>query len=216
MFIPKNDIAYFEDAEPYCIVGIDLTGSEKKASGWAVLQNGTVCTKRILTDDDMLANIAAISPTLVSIDCPLSLPTGRLTVFDDDPGRVQYGITRESERLLLKRGIRSYPPLIKSMQNLTARGIALAVKIRTLGIEVIEGYPGGAQDILGLPRKQKSLPLLIDGLKQFGIEGAYHSTKISHDEVDAITCALVGLYYLTGNYDAIGNNAEGYIIIPKI
>lgn len=216
MFIPKNNISFFKDAEPYTIVGIDLTGSAKKASGWAVLQNGTVTTKRVLTDDDLLSDIALINPTLVCIDCPLSLPVGRLTVFDDDPGRAQYGITREAERLLLKRGIRSYPPLIKSMQNLTARGIALSAKIRALGIEVIEGYPGGAQDILGLPRKQKSLPLLIDGLKQFGIEGAYHSTKTSHDEVDAITCALVGLYYLTGDYDAIGNDTEGYIIIPKI
>jgi predicted RNase H-like nuclease len=35
-----------------------------------------------------------------------------------------------------------------------------------------------------------------------------------HDELDALTSALVGFLYLAGSYEAIGNIDEGYLIIP--
>ncbi|WP_172426721.1 DUF429 domain-containing protein [Flavobacterium sp. ACN6] len=209
-------IAQFKIPFNYKIIGLDLTGSEKKASGWAFLQDGHVSTKRIKTDAAIIAEIIHLNPSLVSIDCPLSLPKGRIRVGDDDPGRYQFGITRECERLLLKRGIRSYPPLIKSMQQLTQRGITLAQSIRNLGFTVIESYPGGAQDILGLPRKQKDLQALIAGLKTFGIQGSYDGPGIVHDEIDAITCCLVGLCYLSGHFEALGNQDEGYLIVPDL
>ncbi len=102
------------------------------------------------------------------------------------------------------------------MQKLTQRGIKLAGILRSLGYVVIEGYPGGAQDILGIPRKSKGLDLLINGLNLFGISGEYIVSRVSHDELDAITCALVGLFFLEGKYEALGNEQEGYLIIPKI
>lgn len=214
-FVIKQ-ISEFKIPYDYKIIGLDLTGSEKRASGWAFLQNWNVTTKRIKTDAEIIAEITHLNPSLVSIDCPLSLPTGRISVGDDDPGRYQFGITRECERLLLKRGIRSYPPLIRSMQQLTQRGINLAQRIRNLGFTVIESYPGGAQDILGLPRKQKDLKVLISGLKAFGIQGSYDGPGIVHDEIDAITCSLVGLCYLSGHFEALGNDDEGYLIVPDL
>jgi predicted nuclease with RNAse H fold len=211
-----RQISQFKIPYDYKIIGLDLTGSEKRASGWAFLENGHVITKRIKTDAEIIAEITHLNPSLVSIDCPLSLPKGRISVGDDDPGRYQFGITRECERLLLKRGIRSYPPLIRSMQQLTQRGITLAQRIRNLGFTVIESYPGGAQDILGLPRKQKDLKVLIAGLKAFGIQGFYDGPGIVHDEIDAITCSLVGLCYLSGHFEALGNDDEGYLIVPDL
>jgi len=198
------------------IVGIDLTGSEQKPSGFCLLQSGYAVTERVRSDADLLERIISHNPSIVSIDSPLSLPAGRISVFDDDPGRKTYGINRSCERQLAARGIRSYPPLIRSMQKLTQRGINLAATLRSLGFTVIESYPGGAQDILGIPRKNKGLERLIGGLSLFGIKGNYTVGRVSHDEVDAITSALVGLFYLNGQYEALGNEQEGYLIIPKL
>ncbi|KQM76352.1 hypothetical protein ASE74_20115 [Pedobacter sp. Leaf216] len=198
------------------VIGIDLTGSEKKPSGWAVLKNNIVETKRVKTDQEMIDLAIEQQPAVISIDAPLTLPHGRLTVFDDDPGRSEFGITRLCERLLLKRGIRSYPPLIKSMQQLTQRGKSLALQFRQLGYTVIETFPGGCQDILGLTRKQKGLPELIAGISALGIRGEYLKTNISHDEADALTAAIAGLFFIAGQYESIGDPEEGLIILPKL
>jgi len=37
---------------------------------------------------------------------------------------------------------------------------------------------------------------------------------VTHDELDALTSALAGYFYLAGWYEAIGNPAEGYLILP--
>ena len=107
------------------IVGIDLTGSELRPSGWSFLHNGQANTERIGSDEQLIAATLAVKPDLISIDSPLSLPKGRISVDDDDPGRQSYGIMRECERILKKRGVNVYPSLIRSMQSLTARGIRL-------------------------------------------------------------------------------------------
>jgi len=198
------------------IIGLDLTGSERKPSGFCLLENAHAVTRRVGGDEEILKLVENINPVIVSIDSPLSLPAGRISPFDDDPGRKLYGTNRSCERLLLARGIRSYPPLIPSMQKLTERGVKLAGMLRELGYTVIESYPGGAQDILGIPRKSKSLDQLKNGLALLGISGDYIMANVSHDEVDAVTCALVGLFFLSGQYEALGNEQEGYLIVPRI
>ena len=100
---------------------------------------------------------------------------------------------------------------------MTNRGIALAKKFRDLGVEVIESYPGVAQDILSIRRKQNGLEHLKNSYKNFGIIGDYFTAKkISHDELDAISSALVGLFYLNGQYVALGNETEDYLIVPSV
>jgi predicted nuclease with RNAse H fold len=195
------------------VVGIDLTGSEKKASGWAVLQHGAAQTRRIKSNGDLIAVTIAARPAVIALDSPLSLPKGRISVYDDDPGRYIYGISRLCERQMLKRGIRSYPTLIRSMQQLTLRGMLLAQEFKAQAFEVIECFPGGTQDILGLPRKQKGLADLVQGLIRLGIKGDY--LNASHDEIDALTAALAGCFYLAGSYEALGDEEEGLLILPK-
>ncbi len=194
------------------VVGIDLTGAEKKASGWAVLQDGRVQTQRIKTNAELIAHTIAAKPAVIALDSPLSLPKGRISVYDDDPGRYIYGISRLCERQMLKRGMRSYPTLIRSMQQLTLRGMLLAQEFRAQGFEVIECFPGGTQDILELPRKQKGLADLVQGLMDLGIQGDY--LYASHDEIDALTAALAGCFYLAGQYEALGDEEEGLLILP--
>jgi uncharacterized protein YprB with RNaseH-like and TPR domain/predicted nuclease with RNAse H fold/dephospho-CoA kinase len=208
--VPKSDLSYLR------IVGIDLTGSEKRSSGWCLLEGEHAFTQRIASDADIIAATLDAKPTLVSIDSPLSLPKGRVSVSDDDPGRNEYGITRYCERELKKRGINVYPCLIKSMQGLTARGMRLAAQLRSLGVPVIESYPGAAQDIMNIPRKRVSLEFLKNGLAEFGIRGDYTKDSVSHDELDAITSALVGVFFWSGKFEALGNDDEEYLIIPDV
>lgn len=198
------------------VVGIDLTGSEGKPSGWCILDNDLAETKCIGTDEDLINETLKVKPDLVSIDSPLSIPFGRIHVSDDDPGRYEFGIMRYCERLLKKRGVNVYPSLIPSMQRLTARGMRLADRFRKLGVPVIESYPGAAQDIMGIPRKGASLDYLSKGLELFGIKGDYLTQKVSHDELDAITSAVVGVFFWSGKYEAIGNEEEDYLIIPDL
>jgi uncharacterized protein YprB with RNaseH-like and TPR domain/predicted nuclease with RNAse H fold/dephospho-CoA kinase len=200
----------------YRIVGIDLTGSESRPSGWCLLEDGKATTQRIGSDDDLVEATMAAKPTLVSIDSPLSLPRGRTTVDDSDPGRAEFGITRECERILKKRGVNVYPSLIRSMQALTARGIRLAKYFRSIGVPVIESYPGAAQDIMNIPRKRADLGLLKTGLAEFGVSGDFENQEVSHDELDAITSAAVGLFFMSGRFEALGNDEEEYLIIPDM
>ena len=96
------------------------------------------------------------------------------------------------------------------------RGMKLAKLLRGLGYVVIESYPGAAQDILGLPRKRVDLRALEIDLMNMGIKPISKRTVITHDEIDALTSALVGYFYLVEQYEALGNDEEGYLVIPKL
>jgi uncharacterized protein YprB with RNaseH-like and TPR domain/predicted nuclease with RNAse H fold/dephospho-CoA kinase len=214
--ITLKDLAVLSDKSIFRVVGIDLTGSEARPSGWCLLNNDFAETKRLGSDDEIINETLEAKPNIISIDSPLSIPEGRTTVSDDDPGRNLYGIMRYCERILKKRGVNVYPCLIPSMQKLTARGIRLANQFRSLGIPVIESYPGAAQDIMGIPRKRASLELLARGLQLFGIKGDFTRNNVTHDELDAITSAVVGLFFWSGRYEALGNEEEEYLTIPDL
>ena len=76
----------------------------------------------------------------------------------------------------------------------------------------IEAYPGGAQDVLGIPRKQKGLEKLKAGLENLGIKGL--NSQMSDHELDAVTCAYVGKLFSEGKAVIYGAPDEG-IVMPK-
>lgn len=217
-FVPRRFEDLFDEtpASDATIVGLDLTGSEKRPTGAAISRGRFVCTALLRTDDEILDYARSALPDVVSIDSPLSLPSGRVSVFDDDPGRDEFGIMRKSERLLKRRGINVYPCLLPSMQRLTLRGMSIADKLRKEGIPVIESYPGAAQDIVGIARKGAGLPYLVAGLKAFGYVGDFDRSNVSHDELDAITCCMVGSFFLSKKFEALGFEEEDALIIPDL
>ena len=135
------------------IVGVDLRAKAKNPTGWAVCEGSRAETRVFYDDAQILEATLAAKPDLVSIDAPLFLPRGRESVSDDSPCRKRGGIVRDAERILWSRGIRVYPALIRQMQGLTQRGIELTRELESRAIQVIESYPGAAQNILNIPRK---------------------------------------------------------------
>jgi predicted nuclease with RNAse H fold len=193
------------------VVGIDLTGSEKRATGWALMEGADTVTKSLNTDDQLFTETVAVHPDLVSIDSPLSLPEG----WTDPDTPCGQPIYRKCELALKRMGISVFWCLLPTMKGLTTRGMQLTRRLRSAGLKVIESYPGAAQDLLGIPRKGSSLEELKWGLSRAGIKGDFLHGKVTHDEVDAITSALVGLFYLADDYIALGNAAEDYLIVPQ-
>lgn len=192
------------------VIGIDLTAGDK-ATGIAKLDGYIVETTSLVTDDEIVDYIKQHRPKIISIDSPLGLPGGGTEI---DPGA---GIVRLAEQDLASIGIPAYPALIDSMQNLTLRGIELRRVISALPYKplVIESYPGAAQDILSIPRKQQGLDLLREGLVRLGLSGPGLETR-SHDEMDAITSAVVGRYFEAGEYEPMGIPSEAQLIVPKV
>jgi histidinol phosphatase-like PHP family hydrolase/predicted nuclease with RNAse H fold/dephospho-CoA kinase len=210
--LPSRDILARTQAPPRVpdgsrIVGIDLTAGDKP-TGVALLDAHTVSTCSLRSDADILAYVAAQQPAIVSIDSPLGLPGGGHTI------QSSAGIVRVAEHDLASIGIPAYPALIESMEKLTLRGIRLRRLIEATRTTVIESYPGAAQDILCLPRKQRGLELLKQGLSRLGLDGPGLQTR-SHDEVDAITAAIVGRYYESGMFEPMGIPSEAQLIVPK-
>jgi predicted nuclease with RNAse H fold len=102
------------------------------------------------------------------------------------------------------------------MRTLTSRGIRIARQLSGLGLSVIETYPGAAQDILHIPRKQYGLVALQNGLIELGCKGDLKRRDLTGDELDAVNCALVAREYASGSYLAIGDPSEIMMILPKI
>jgi uncharacterized protein YprB with RNaseH-like and TPR domain/predicted nuclease with RNAse H fold len=197
------------------VVGVDLRASEIRPTGWALVTGDTAVTKIVKTDEEIIRETIRCNPDVISIDSPLGIPSGRCCTRDSCECRVK-GILRQCERTLWRRGVRVFPCLLPSMQKLTERGMRLAKAFRMRGYKVIESYPGAAQDIMRIPRKKSSLEDLAGGLQAFGIKGACLAERCSHDELDAITSAVVGYFYLTGDCEALGNEHEEWLIIPKL
>ena len=191
------------------VVGIDLAGSLKRDTGICTMKeiNLTFCTI-VHTDQEIVSYIEKENPALIAVDAPLNLPPGRKSI--EDRNREHF---RPCDRELLRRGIRFFPITLGPMRLLTERGIRLKRALTLQGYTVIEVYPGAAQDIWNIGRKQDGLPRLRKGLRKLGVKGLHH--KMSGDELDAITAALVGWMFLRGKAEVLGNFRHGAIIIPS-
>jgi predicted nuclease with RNAse H fold len=189
------------------IVGLDLAGVETRPTGFCLLvgMQGETCL--VHTNIEILQRIEETKPEIVAIDAPLSLPPGRRTIEDRSGPHL-----RESDRQLLKNGIKFFPITLGPMRKLTERGINLKKALEQRSFKIVEVYPGGAQDLLGIPRKQKGLGKLKSGLEKLGITGL--KDKLTDHELDAATCALVGKLFLEGKSITYGPKEDG-IVMPR-
>ena len=186
---------------------MDLAGVETRPTGLCILKDMKAETCLVYKDEEILKRIEEINPKIVAIDAPLSLPEGRESIEQRTSVHL-----RECDKELLRRGIKFFPITLGPMRKLTNRGINLRRTLENKHFMVIEVYPGGAQDILGIPRKQQGLERLRAGLKKVGVRGLNNRT--SDHELDAVTCALVGRLLLEGKSVTYGTSEQG-IVMPK-
>jgi uncharacterized protein len=189
------------------VVGLDLAGVETRPTGFCVLADLKAETCLFYTDEEILARTQAASPDVIAIDAPLSLPPGRQSIEQKTEVHL-----RECDKELLRRKIRFFPITLGPMRKLTTRGMNLKRLLEHRQLKVIEVYPGGAQDVLGIPRKQQGLDRLQEGLERLGIKGL--NSQMSDHELDAVTCAIVGKLFLEGKSVTYGNSNDG-IVMPR-
>lgn len=188
-------------------VGVDLAGVESRNTGVASLDMFLQLESAVLHgDDEILEYVLGKDPEVILIDAPLSLPNGRKSL--ERRSNIHF---RECDLELRRRHIPFFPITLGPMRKLTSRGIRLARILRSKGSAVFEGYPGAAQDLLSFPRKGVSKDLLGAGLRNMGL---HIENEATHDELDAVTIAYVGLLHLNGKSELIGNVEEGQIMLP--
>jgi predicted nuclease with RNAse H fold len=188
-------------------VGLDLAGVESRPTGFCILRDMNAETCLVYSDEEISEKIEQVDPDVVAIDAPLSLPEGRRSI--EERTNIHF---RECDRELLKRKIKFFPVTLGPMRKLTSRGIRLRRNLEGNSFRVIEVYPGGAQDILKIPRKQKGIERLRKGLERLKIVGL--TARMSEHELDSVTCAWVGKLFLEGKAVVYGITEQA-IIMPK-
>lgn len=187
------------------VIGVDLAGVPERSTGFAVMQSLEVKTKILHSDRAIIRAINQVrryGEPLVIIDAPLGKPLK--------------GYSRSCERQLRKMGVKVFPCMFTQMAKLTERGIILATNLRKKGYGVLETYPHSVQRLMGIAPKRKGKEKLREGLIKYGIAGDVFKPKISDHELDAITCCIVGKLYREGKTVSLGNEKEGFMIIPSL
>jgi predicted nuclease with RNAse H fold len=202
---------------PTYALGIDLRSSPRYPTGVAVL--AADWRLRLLavarTDGEIDALVDRFRPAVVAIDAPLALPEGRCCA-ETTCDCARFGILRAVDRECIAAGYRPFPALLPSMVQLTLRGIGMAQRLIAAGERVVETYPGMVQDILGIPRKRAGLGLLTAGLRRAGVRGIPRSRRVTHDELDAVTCALAGMLFLEGRAGSMGVPGAPPLVFPRL
>jgi hypothetical protein len=194
--------------KPPVVAGIDLAGVAHRPSGICLLRGVKAETLLLYGDQEIVDFLAFHAVSLAAVDAPLNLPPGRKSMAD------RTGVhCRSCDEELRRRRIPFFPITLGPMRGLTERGIALRQRLERQGIRVIEIYPGGAQDVWRIPRARKDMAGLRRGLARLGLKGLRR--EASDHELDAASGALVGLLFLRGQAEVLGDFSDGAIVMPR-
>lgn len=182
------------------IIGLDLAGLSKNPSGIASLNGKTVQANLVYSNSEIMDTIEKHKLSLIAIDAPLNFP--------------KKGFTRAADRQMTKHGYRVLPPNFIHMKELTQRAVELNRLITQKGYRTIEVHPTSSRKALQiLPPKEWVTVQKI--LKQIGLKGDLETRILSSHELDAITAALTAELYLKNQTEQIGDEQEGYVVVPK-
>ena len=189
------------------VLGVDLGGVERRPTGICLLRGWTASTMLLFSDDEILDYARRVGPALVAIDAPLNLPPGRRSMADRNGAHY-----RPCDIELRRLGIPFFPITLGPMRGLTERGIRLKNSLGAAGFRAVEIYPGGAQDVWGLPRAKRNAGALRRGLARLGVRGV--RAPATDHELDAVTGALVGRLFLQRKACVLGDFSTGAIVMP--
>jgi predicted nuclease with RNAse H fold len=190
------------------VVGVDLAGVPGRPSGICLLKSSEITTTLLYDEEEIFGFIQRSRPSLVAVDAPLNLPPGRRSMAEQNS--VHF---RPCDEELRRRKIPFFPITLGPMRTLTERGMKLKRRLERQGFRVVEIYPGGAQDVWGIPRARKNLAGLREGLVRLGLKGL--RKEATDHELDAATGGLVGLLFLQGKAEVLGDFRAGAIIMPR-
>lgn len=205
-------------------VGLDLTASARRKTAFVALGEGLQISEQGFCgeDEEIIVFVEHNHPAIIAIDAPLSLPQGLCCLEESCPCQAASNCKgRQCERELSKLGIGCYYTTKKSIiKEMVYRGIRLKGELSSRGFVVIEVYPYASKVcVFGrLPPKgttegrkvlQRHLQELIHALPP------PEEKLYSHDLLDALVAAYTGYLYFQGKTEALGEEAEGLIHIPK-
>jgi len=180
------------------VIGIDLSAVPKNPTGWALWKNKVISIGHLYKNEEILKHLTNFEPTLVAIDAPLSLP--------------KKGAMRKADREMYRLGYPVFPPRFPAMEKLTLRAMKITQEITKDDLDVIEVHPTSTRKALKMPAKDwKKIQNIF---ARMGLEGDLKTRALTPHEIDAATAALTGYLYLQGKIELIGNEEEGYIVVP--
>ena len=181
------------------IIGIDLAGKPENPTGWAICENKTVKTSLLYMDNQILEAVTQNKPEIIAVDAPFNLPKS--------------GILRKADREMIKNGYRVFPPTLPAMKILTIRAMKLNRLIAEKGFKTIEVHPTSTCKALSIPPKDWGK--VQTALTQIGLEGDLKVRTLTSHEIDAVIAALTACLYMRNQTKELGDEEEGYIIVPK-
>lgn len=118
----------------------------------------------------------------------------------------------KADKEMHKNGYPVLPPRFPAMEKLTLRAIEITKEIIKEGFDIIEVHPASTRKALKMPTKdwQKIQQIFIS----MGLEGALKTRTLTPHETDAVTAVLTARLYLKGKTELIGDDKEGYIVVP--
>lgn len=204
-------------------LGIDLTSSAARPSGYAVLDEGARLAEvgSVATDPEILRLAHRCRPRLVAIDAPIGLPKGLCCLEESCPCRpAAPDGKRACEREVARRGIGLFFTTKRSIiKGMVYRAIELRRRFEDEGMRVLEVFPYASKVLLfgrPLPRKTTAeglaylrgrLEALVDGLSARG--------PLTHDELDAVVAAYTAYLKDQGRAEEVGDPVEGAICLPR-
>jgi predicted nuclease with RNAse H fold len=99
------------------------------------------------------------------------------------------------------------------MKKLTIRTMALNKLISEKEFRTIEVHPTSTRKALGMPKKDWGKIQTM--LMKMGLKGDLKMCTLKSHEIDAVLAALTAYLHIRNQTEALGNEDEGYIIIPK-
>jgi predicted nuclease with RNAse H fold len=181
------------------IIGIDLAGKPENATGWAYWEHKRVETHLLYMDNQIVEAITQYNPETIAVDAPFRLP--------------KIGILRKADREMIKNGYRVFPPTLPAMRTLTMRAMKLNKLIAKKGFKTIEVHPTSTRKALNMPLKDWGN--IQTALMQIGLEGDLKVRTLTPHEIEAAIAALTAYLCMRNQTEALGDEKEGYIIVPK-
>lgn len=156
--------------------------------------------KKKNADNFILRTLGKVSPDLVFIDAPLSLPY----IYTHNVAKADYFFR------LADRKLGAMSPMF--LGGLTARAIQLKDEMARMGIQAIEAYPGGLSRKMNLIKSGykgtlSNIPACLEKIDSpFAVD---HGIFESWHDIDALLCYLIGLRYINGKAESFGDPEEG-------